>query len=113
MAEPALLLRIPGAGPEGLATWAFWNAQDEEDVRSLIQQFGKGNLPSYVLDPMNTTDPTGWLVTHQQSHNDKNAALGLVGANLLDLDWSNKAQVDSWIFLNFMDHSAWHLAIGK
>lgn len=111
MALLALILAVP-EGAAGSDEWEFWHAQDHIDIRAGIEQFGRGNLPSYILDPLVAWGRDAWAAAHQQAHNDANGALGLRGSDLLDVDWQSSAEKDEWLFMNFMEHAAMHQAIG-
>lgn len=61
---------------------------------------------------MTRPDASNWELMHQQAHNDFNGALALRGNNLEDVDYSNKAELDEWLYLNFTEHVNAHQAIG-
>lgn len=96
----------------GAQEWEFWHARDHEAIRAGIQQFGAGNLPSYVLNPIAPWGTDAWAEAHQQAHNDANSALGLRGSDLSDINWTSRAEEDEWLYLNFSEHAAMHQAIG-
>lgn len=64
-------------------------------------------IPFYVLDPINPEDARQFLLDHQNSHNFINGALGTVGNDLQDVEFSDQGQVAAWVDLNFTEHEQW------
>ncbi len=86
--------------------WSFHNAdQHNLIVSSLFNQQGV-SLPAYVLDPIPSFDIANWLRRHQDIHLRQNAVLGIAGSDLTDVDFQNKAQLEAWVQLHFVEHLA-------
>jgi hypothetical protein len=94
--------------------FSFANAAAHRDIIDSITALAPQAAPLALraLDPIPQHDLKGWLLRHQESHNDMNAVLGLSGADLLEVDFTNKTQVESWIELHFAEHYAAAAALG-
>jgi hypothetical protein len=69
-------------------------------------------LTFYILDPVPEIDLQSWLRRHQQSHSDINAALGIQGSDLTDVDFKKTEERESWSELHYSEHQQWFLATG-
>jgi hypothetical protein len=99
----AALYNIPTT-PQELAQWAFAHAAHHRDLIAKIYLDTAVKLEEFVLDPFNPADLGVWSYQHQQMHNDLDAALGLSGYNLVDVDWRDRGQLAGWIYLNAAAH---------
>ena len=81
------------------AMWSFAHQAFHHDVDQTIARTYSVTLAEYALDPFNPTD-TQWLYNHQESHNARNAVLGVKGYDLTNLDLSNEQSVIDWINLH-------------
>jgi hypothetical protein len=96
---------------KGFNEWLQWHYQDHLAIHAAVQAQYGANTPIYVLDPLDPNDLTVWLTNHQNMHNDFNGILGLQAQDLSDVDFKNKGQRTEWLFLNFEEHRAAHLAL--
>ena len=93
-----------------LAHFAFINRMSHQSIAAAIfTQTNGANIPLPVLDPI----PLGnalrtWLVQHQQTHNQQNAILGILGNDLTDVDFTKPEQVSAWIKLHADEHTQAH-----
>ena len=89
---------------QGLQSFSFANNDLHVQInRALFSQY-QIEMPTYILDPISTQQPDNWLYTHQNVHNLMNSVLGIAGNDLTDVDFSNKDQVASWIWLHAQEH---------
>jgi hypothetical protein len=107
----ASLYNIPETD-ETLLQWSFAHMDHHRTTIEAIQRQKNINLPLYPLDPMNLQDMGTWGYQHQTMHNDANAALGVVGQDLVDVDWQNAEQRAVWIMLQAQEHFQWALKTG-
>ena len=104
MQLPFILNIPPGDG--GMNQWLFQHAQDHlAIVQGVLQRFNTV-LPVYVLDPVMPQDMEGWLLRHQEAHNDMSGVLGLQGIDLQTVDFTNPGQLQAWLFLNWDAHNS-------
>lgn len=108
----ANLLTLDLKEKNSLPEWSFSNDRDHLIIRDAIQSRGGGNLPLYVLDPIETGNMQKWAMDHQLAHNDMNATLGVIGADLRNVDLSNSANLEAWLYLHFNEHLIAHTRIG-
>lgn len=102
----AALYNIPQTDDQ-LAEWSFVNAAAHTDlIRVIFEQSGQ-TLDSFVLDPFNPQDQTSmqaWLYQHQVMHQQMDAALGIQGYDLLDVDFTNEGELAGWIEAHAIEH---------
>ena len=89
---------------QSLQHFSFINADQHTQIIDAIARKYNVALPVYILDPISTNNPANWLYTHQAAHNDMNAILGIAGNDLTDVDFKNKEQVASWVWLHAQEH---------
>jgi hypothetical protein len=106
----AYTLGIPDTD-KGFKEWLTWHYNDHLAIHAAVQaQYGY-NTNISILDPLDPNDITTWLDNHQNMHNDFNGVLGTQGQDLSDVDFKNQSQRTQWLFLNFEEHRAAHLAL--
>lgn len=103
MSGIAGIFNVPSTQEE-LNTWSATHATHHLDIINAIQRLTGTQLQQFVLDPIDATDAEGWLLQHQQMHNDMDAILGIAGYNLLDVDLKDQNQFAGWIWLNSQEH---------
>lgn len=103
MSAIAALYNVPGTESEFLS-WSFVNAAHHRDINRVIYQLVGLVLTEYQLDPFDPNNPGVWLYQHQLMHENQNAALGIAGYDLLDVDWQDPAERAGWIQLHFNEH---------
>lgn len=86
------------------AEWSFSHAAHHRDIIDAIRARSGQDLQLFALDPFNPDNSSVWLEQHQQMHNAQNAVLGIAGNDLLDVDWKDQGERESWIWLNFVEH---------
>jgi hypothetical protein len=90
--------------PVSLAEWSFSHAANHADiVRFILAQKGV-QLTSFVLDPLDPTNPKIWVYQHQLMHNQMNQVLGVAGQDLTGLDWTDPEALSQWIDDNASEH---------
>lgn len=106
MSSIASLYNVPTTLAEQ-STWSFLHRSHHEDInRAVFEQLGI-QLPEYILDPFFPEDPDGfqvWLDQHQNLHQVMDAALGIAGFDLSDVEWKDVNVRTGWIFLNAQEH---------
>ncbi|MDE2470256.1 MAG: hypothetical protein KGL35_16280 [Bradyrhizobium sp.] len=86
--------------PEALHQFSFANADLHARMTARL-----GLATVYVLDPIPTGPAlTDWLWRHQEAHNLFNAALGIAGNDLTDVDFQKPDQLASWVWLHAQEH---------
>ena len=85
-------------------SWAFAHAAHHRDINRTISLATGTQLPEYVLDPFDTDNAGVWLYQHQLMHQNQDAALGIAGYDLLDVQWEDAGQLAGWILLNANEH---------
>src|SRR5262249_14152474 len=91
---------------EARLKWSFINADQHLRANQRIQDTLGLRLDYYILDPI-PENPQSWLYRHQQSHNQINSALHVIGNDLTDVDWNNEVQLRAWIELHAFEHLQW------
>jgi len=107
----AALLNVPRDEREW-TIWSLHNRLDHADIRQAILAQKKIALADYNLDPIFPNDVQGWLNRHQQAHVDFTGALGQQGSDLLDVDFNDPKQVESWMWLHYSQHRDGRAALG-
>jgi hypothetical protein len=83
--------------------WGFANKQQNALIRQAIQlQYGT-TLTEYVLYPIDFNNPVVFLQNNQLTHQ---AFLGILGLQSHDIefsDFSNPAQLEAWIYINYKE----------
>lgn len=105
------LMNVPQTEPD-FAAWSFANQDHHNRVTDFIQNSTGAPVTVRQVDPIALFDFQDWLQRHQQWHNDINAALGLAGFDLSDLDYKNKQQLEAWIRLHSQEHINWSTVSG-
>lgn len=70
----------------------------------VVTGMAKAILTEYPLDPIDLANFDLWLYHHQVMHSQMDAVLGIAGYNLLELDWNDPDQLQSWIAYNLNEH---------
>lgn len=107
----AALFNVP-EDPDQLAQWSFVNAAAHTDIIRVVYQRAGVVLSSYVLDPLDPTNPASmqtWLYQHQLMHQQMDQVLGIAGYDLLDVDLTDRGQFAAWI----QSHASEHLQAGQ
>lgn len=87
-----------------LQVWSFAHMAHHRDLISHVLASKNVALTLYPLDPINPGDLGSFAYQHQLMHTDINNILGIVGNDLLDIDWQNDAARAEWIWLNMQEH---------
>lgn len=102
----AALLDIP-PGQAGMNTFLWQHGNDHLEILQGVQaqfQIQLVERPLYILNVKDEIDVQTWLELHQQSHDDFDSVLGIVGNDLTSVDFKNPQQVKAWIWLNAQEH---------
>lgn len=91
--------------------FSFANADHHNLVSSALKAKGV-TVTRYILDPIPSFDVQNWLRRHQDGHTQVNAALGINGNDLTDVDFSKPDEADSWAQLHYSEHQEWASALG-
>lgn len=95
-----------------MSRFSFHNRDAHELATDAIFRNTGVTLPLYPIDPIPPDDFPGWLYTHQSMHNSINAALGLTGNDLTDMDPRQLDQLANWIQLHAAEHVTWGNMLG-
>jgi hypothetical protein len=90
--------------PLQAGSWSFQHMVNHRDIIRRIQEQGGPALSEYALDPITPDNMEQWNLLHYEMHRQMNGVFGVVGANLGDVDWSDKESVAWFITQNFSDH---------
>ena len=101
----AMLLNVPHNETDW-DRWSFANYDALNQIRAAIAAQQGVSLPSYQVWPIDFGDLDNFLDANQQAHNDFNGTLGLNGNDLLHVDLREANQLQSWVYLNYMEVSA-------
>lgn len=107
----AALYNIP-TERNALMRFSFHNADAHSLAVRGVRALSGILLPEYPIDPIPETDFGAWLYTHQALHNSVNAALGLAGNDLSDVDPTKLDELTSWIQLHATEHVNWGNILG-
>jgi hypothetical protein len=88
--------------------WLFQHSQDHLEIVQKIAQTTGLVLPTYIIDPLEPGDFKGWALRHQNYHNEANGVLRVDGSDLQTVDFENQEEMESWYWLNYSEHLAWH-----
>lgn len=99
----ANLFNIPNNERE-FSVFSFNNANQHRQIVDAIFRSKGLTLPVHILDPIPFSSLSSWLELHQQMHNDFNAALGIAGVDLTDVDFTDPQQFASWSRLHGSEH---------
>lgn len=89
---------------EDLASWAFSHMAHHRDINRVVQEQFATRIDEFALDPFDPENMDGWLALHQQMHNQQNAAMGISGYNLSEVDWQDENSRSEWIWQNADEH---------
>lgn len=98
----ARLLNVPQNNDDWEAYFYDNRNQVTEIRQAILKQFNV-NLTEYILYPVQRTDLQAFLLNNAQSHTDFNAVLGLQGADLLNVDFNDKEQLEAWIYISYQE----------
>lgn len=90
--------------PDELKVWATTHARHHTDINQAIYNQTGGNLPEFVLDPIDPENTSVWEDQHQIAHNNFNSVLGIAGYDLSEVDFTNRDYMTGWITLNAQEH---------
>ena len=107
----ASLLDIP-PGDSGFQYYSFAHYQDHLEIVQALLKVKNVRAPVYVIDPVPLNDTQGFLLRHQQFHNDMNGTLNLEGTDLQTVNFKNPRDREIWIYQNFREHFAARQALG-
>lgn len=101
--------------PQSQQDWFIWSYAHRDQhtlIRNAIQIKYGVNLSVYQLDPINLDEVQFFLEQNQQAHDDFNGVLNLQSTNLLLSDFTDKAQLQAWIYLHRREHEDAANALG-
>ena len=107
----AHLLNIPST-PEDWATWSWHHRLSHSAIEQAATTKKGIELTSYVLDPIPLNHVTDWLERNQQAHIEADALVGSQSIDLTDVDFQDRNQLQSWIYLHYLDHQTIERRLG-
>lgn len=87
----------------GLNRFSFVNQDQHAQIRDRLAAAGLV-LPFFVIDPIPDGAIGVWAYNHQEMHNAQNAALGILGSDLTDIDINKADQLAAWISIHASEH---------
>lgn len=91
---------------EQLAWFSFAHADLHVRTNTYIRGAFGILLPSYILDPIDTSRNSAWDDNHLIMHNNTDAILGVSGYDISEVDWSDRESIPGWIWLHYQLHYA-------
>lgn len=95
----------PPPDENGFATWAFDHYQHHIAIIQRAAQLGY-TLNQYRIWPVTQENLQDFLEQHQQMHTEMDAIANVQGSDLQDIDFKDKKKVDSWYYLNYIEHQS-------
>lgn len=105
MSALAALYNVPTTENE-LAAWASAHMTHHRDLQRVIYEITGGNMPEFILDPIDPNNTGIWEDQHQAMHNNMDAVLGIAGFDLTGVDFKDTGLLTGWIQLNNAEHYA-------
>ena len=105
------LLNVPKT-PADWAVWSFAHKQSHLAIAQAVAASGGPALSEYQLDPIPPSDLVNWLSRNQSAHNDMNGVIGAQSSDLFDVDLTNERQLQSWVYLHFLEHQTAEQKLG-
>lgn len=100
--------------PDDVKRWSFAHMANHLDIIRRVYETTTPVLPAttppplslnaFPLDPLDPDNLDQWLYQHAIMHVQMDAALGIAGFDLLDLDWHDRDQLIEWINFNSDEH---------
>lgn len=109
---PLPMVLHPPATERGMDEWNFQHFHDHLEIIQKIQMITGIVLPVLQIDPIDPNDFEGFAARHQSLHDDANGILGTAGSDLQTVSWDNQEERESWHWINFSEHLAWHKKLG-
>lgn len=103
MSGIANIFNVPGT-PAELAVWASAHATSHRDINRRIYELTGLALPEFILEPLNPDDTGVWEAHHQIMHQNQDAALGIDGFDLTNVNFKNPELLTGWVQLNATEH---------
>ena len=98
-------IRYPPPTPEGWKEWTWNHLVHHQAIIYAAKTVKNVDLTQYNIWPFNPDDAENWLLQHQNFHNDMDTLYQVNGSDLSTLDFTNKRDVDAWLFTNFQEHA--------
>lgn len=105
------LLQYPHT-PQDLAIFSFANADHHLQVFNAIYAKNGLRTTQYALDPIPSFDFKNWLLRHQDVHNSVNAALGVAGQDLTEVNMNDPKSVEDFLWQHQSEHYQWASKLG-
>ncbi len=98
--------------PAALELWSFANADSHEQIIQAIQRQKGVTLTRYILSPISEGNQQGFLVQHQQAHNEIDGVLGGGGNDFTDINPNDPQATEQVFYLHAAEHNRIHNALG-
>lgn len=105
------LLNVPSNEQEW-GIWSWHHRLSHSALLSAALQQKSIVLTDYVLDPINFDHVPDFLERNQQMHEDLGSLLGNQFNDLTDVDFRNTRQLQSWIWIHYLDHQTFEQQLG-
>ncbi|HEY4355952.1 MAG TPA: hypothetical protein VGN16_09410 [Acidobacteriaceae bacterium] len=105
------LLNAPKSA-EDWARWSFHHRASHQAIVQALKTQKNVEVPLYILDPIDLSQPKLFLEANQQMHQDMDNALGSQSSDLEDVDVNDARQLQSWIYTHWLEHQAAEAALG-
>ena len=113
---PLAQLLYPPPTDDGLATWLHDNLRHHEAlIQAINTKFGTSLTIATPIWPLNPKDETQLAIfnrAHQFLHNEMAQVLGIQNQDVSDLKFTEKRDLDAFMFIHFQEHQAAAQACG-
>jgi hypothetical protein len=107
----AALLNVPSR-PEEWQEWSWHHRLSHSAILGAASSQKNIELTDYVIDPINLNYMTDWLERNQQMHVDMDQLVGAQAIDLTDVNLQDPRQLQSWVYLHYLDHQTVEQRLG-
>lgn len=94
----------PPMTEQEFSVWSAAHQSMHRDIARVVFEQAGTRLDEFVLDPFDPADMAAWLETHQIMHQQMDAALGISGFDLSEVEWRDRSQLTLWLRLHGDEH---------
>lgn len=91
--------------------WSWHHRLSHDEIRQALFKRGV-SVVDYAIEPINPSDPSGFLQRNSQLHLEMNNALSLGSQDLQDVNLGNEDQKVSWIMVHWREHQDAEVTLG-
>jgi ABC-type nitrate/sulfonate/bicarbonate transport system substrate-binding protein len=99
----AALMNVPKT-EEQWRQFSYDHRNSHDKIRAAILKKYGVNLVDYQIEPINPDNIRQFLQDNASLHSAMNGVLQSQSSDLLDVDFTDPRQLDSWVNLNYQEH---------